>query len=114
MQILKTYHLPHAGKLSLARIWSGEVKDGMTLSNGSTGDMRLSGVFKMFGTEQKPIGSAGAGEIVGLGRLEEARTADVLQNGAGQDPAEIPVSPRLAAEADVRFLRSAPRTAMTK
>ena len=91
VQIIKTYHLPHAGKLSLARVWSGEVKDGMTLTSPSGGDMRLSGVFKMFGTEQKAVGSAIAGEIVGLGRLEEAKTADVLLNGSAGDPSEIPV-----------------------
>ena len=91
LQIIKTYHLPHAGKLSLARVWSGEVKDGMTLKSAASGDMRLSGVFKMFGTEHKPVGSAAAGDIVGLGRLEEAKTADVLLNGSDGDPADIPV-----------------------
>src|SRR6185437_15806284 len=29
-QVIKTYHAPHSGKLSLARIWSGQVTDGMT------------------------------------------------------------------------------------
>ncbi len=86
VQIIKTYHLPHAGKLSLARVWSGEVKDGMTL-----GDMRLSGVFKLFGAEHKSVGSAKAGEIVGLGRLEAAKTCDVLLNGAGGDPSALSV-----------------------
>ncbi|MDH3664082.1 MAG: elongation factor G, partial [Alphaproteobacteria bacterium] len=90
VQIIKTYHLPHAGKLSLGRVWSGEVKDGMTLC-GANGDMRLGGVFKMFGSDQKSVGSAHAGEIVGLGRLEQAKTADVLLNGAGGDPSGIPV-----------------------
>ena len=91
VQIIKTYHLPHAGKLSLARVWAGSVKDGMTLKSPSSGDMRLSGVFKMFGTEQKSVGSAEAGEIVGLGRLEGAKTADILMNGAGGDSAAVPV-----------------------
>jgi len=91
VQIIKTYHLPHAGKLSLARIWSGEVKDGMTLRNSEAGDMRLSGVFKLFGAEQKAVGSARAGEIVGLGRLEDAKTCDVLLNGTGGETSAIPV-----------------------
>lgn len=91
VQIIKTYHLPHAGKLSLARVWAGSVKDGMTLKSPSSGDMRLSGVFKMFGTEHKNVGGAEAGEIVGLGRLEGAKTADILLNGAGGDGAAIPV-----------------------
>ncbi len=86
VQIIKTYHLPHAGKLSLARVWSGEVKDGMML-----GDMRLSGVFKPFAGEHRSIGSARAGEIVGLGRLDNAKTCDVLLNGAGGDPSALPV-----------------------
>jgi elongation factor G len=63
----------------------------MMLKSPRSGDMRLSGVFKMFGTEQRPAGSARAGDIVGLGRLEDARTADVLLNGAGGDPKAIPV-----------------------
>ncbi|MEM9442088.1 MAG: elongation factor G [Pseudomonadota bacterium] len=91
VQIIKTYHLPHAGKLSLARVWAGEVKDGMTLTSPAGDDMRLSGVFKMFGNDQKPIGNAGPGEIVGLGRLDAAKTADILLNGSGGDPSEIPV-----------------------
>ena len=41
IQIIKTYHLPHAGKLSLGRVWSGEIKDGMTLKSAASGDMRL-------------------------------------------------------------------------
>jgi elongation factor G len=87
VQILKTYHLTHAGKLSLARIWCGEVKDGMTL-----GDMRVGGVFKMFGAEHENIGSAVAGQIVGLGRLDEARTGQVLVNGSGDTPPEVPAA----------------------
>ncbi|MEM7025623.1 MAG: elongation factor G, partial [Pseudomonadota bacterium] len=77
VQILKTYHLPHAGKLSLARVWAGEVKDGMTL-----GGMRVGGVFRMFGGQHNPVGDASAGEIVGLGRMDEAKTGDALTNGA--------------------------------
>ena len=76
VQVLKTYHLPHAGKLSLARIWGGEVKDGMTLDG-----MRVGGVFRMFGSQHNNVGSASAGEIVGLGRLDEARTGQALTNG---------------------------------
>jgi elongation factor G len=76
VQVLKTYHLPHAGKLSLARIWGGEVKDGMTLDG-----MRVGGVFRMFGSQHNNVGSASAGEIIGLGRLDEARTGQALTNG---------------------------------
>jgi elongation factor G len=76
VQVLKTYHLPHAGKLSLVRVWAGEVKDVMTL-----GGMRVGGVYRMLGAQHDNVGAARAGEIVGLGRLEEARTGQTLANG---------------------------------
>jgi elongation factor G len=81
VQVLKTYHLPHSGKLSLVRVWAGEVKDGMTL-----GGMRVGGVYRIFGGHHDNVGSASAGEIVGLGRLEEARTGQTLTNGAAAPP----------------------------
>ena len=31
-QVFKTYHMPHAGKMSVARVWSGEIADGVTLN----------------------------------------------------------------------------------
>jgi elongation factor G len=72
-QVLKNYYLPHAGKLSLARIWRGSVKEGTTL-----GDMRVGGVYRLFGGQQQNVGSAEAGEIVALARLDGARTGAVL------------------------------------
>lgn len=75
-QVLKTYHTPHGGKLSIARIFAGEVKDGMTLNG-----QRVSGVFRMRGHEQEKLPSAGPGDVVGLGRLEEAATGDTLSDG---------------------------------
>jgi elongation factor G len=81
VQVLKTYHLPHSGKLSLVRVWAGEVKDGMTL-----GGMRVGGVQRLLGAHHDNVGSAGAGEIVGLGRLDEARTGQTLTNGTGAPP----------------------------
>jgi elongation factor G len=81
VQVLKTYHLPHSGKLSLARVWAGEVKDGMTL-----GGMRVGGVYRMFGAHHENVGSAGPGEIVGLGRLDDAKTGQTLTNGSAAAP----------------------------
>jgi elongation factor G len=91
VQVLKTYHLPHAGKLCLARVWAGEVKDGMTLSG-----MRVGGVYRMLGAQHNAVPGAGAGEIVGLGRLEEAKTGQTLVNGSGPPARELPVADSLA------------------
>ena len=87
-QVLKNYYLPHAGKLSLARIWRGSVKDGTTL-----GDMRVGGVYRLFGGQQQNVGSAEAGEIVALARLDGARTGAVLCT-AGTESLPQPPAPR--------------------
>lgn len=71
--VFKTYHQPHTGKLSLARIWSGKVEDGMTLSG-----QRVGGVFQMQGHELQKRASAGPGEVVALGRMDAVATGQLL------------------------------------
>ena len=75
-QVLKTYNTQHGGKLSLARIWRGEVKDGDTV-NGN----RIGGMYHLQGSQNVKIDRAGAGDIVAFGRLEGARTGDTLVMG---------------------------------
>jgi elongation factor G len=90
VQILKNYYLPHAGKLSLARVWRGAVRDGTSLS-----DMRVGGVYRLFGGQQQNAGSAEAGEIVALARLDGARTGAVLTAGtAGATGLPSPPAPK--------------------
>jgi elongation factor G len=85
VQVLKNYYLPHAGKLSLARVWRGAVRDGTSLS-----DMRVGGVYRLFGGQQQNVGTAEAGEIVGLARLDGARTGAVLSSAG---PVTLPQPP---------------------
>jgi elongation factor G len=89
-QVLKTYMTAHGGKLSLVRVWSGTVKDGATV-NGE----RIGGMFRMLGAETQKIGEAAAGDTVALGRLDNARTGDTLQEGKGGGVA-CPRAPHLA------------------
>ncbi|HET6468133.1 MAG TPA: elongation factor G, partial [Geminicoccaceae bacterium] len=88
VQVLKSFHLPHAGKLSLVRVWRGQVKDGMTL-----GGMRVGGVYRLLGGQQQQIGSAEAGSIVALARMDEARTGALLGNGTGEPDVLVPTAP---------------------
>ena len=74
-QVLKTYHTQHGGKVSIARVWCGEIKEGMTLNG-----QRVSSLFRMMGHDQKKIPNAAAGEVVGLGRMEEAITGETLSD----------------------------------
>ncbi|MBE9044157.1 elongation factor G [Pleurocapsales cyanobacterium LEGE 10410] len=73
-QVLKTYFTSQGGRLSLVRVWQGELNDGMTL-NGE----RIGGIYRLMGQQQIPVQQASVGEIVALGRLE-ASTGDTLTN----------------------------------
>lgn len=72
-RVFKTYHMPHSGKLSVVRVWRGELSDGETL-NGE----RVSGIFTMLGHQTTKQPKAVAGEVVALGRMEKARTGHLL------------------------------------
>src|SRR5262249_33912275 len=84
-QIMKTVHTTHGGKQSVARILSGTIGDGAELMgpNGAVG--RVSGVFRLLGQQTSKRDAAQAGETVGLGKLEGAKTGMTL--AAGKAPA---------------------------
>lgn len=77
-QVFKTYHAQHAGKLSLARVLSGTVSEGMSLNG-----QRVGSLLSLMGGQQNKIASAGPGAVAALGRMESVRTGDLLT--AGQD-----------------------------
>jgi elongation factor G len=54
--------------------------------------MRVGGVYRMMGMQQQPVAEAGAGSIVALARMDEARTGSVLGNGEAVDVA-LPEAP---------------------
>lgn len=89
IQIFKTYHEPHTGKLSLGRIWRGAVSDGMTLAGS-----RVSGLYAMMGHDLAKVAGAGAGEVVALGRMDEIDTGDAVagagRSAAGNRPEALP------------------------
>lgn len=85
-RVIKTYHAPHSGKLSLVRVWSGQVSDGMSLNG-----VRVAGVLRLLGGNQEKLASAGPGEVVALARLDGIGTGTVLSNGAPIDLAPSPV-----------------------
>ena len=87
-QVLKTYNTPHGGKLSLARVWRGTIRDGETV-NGE----RIGGIYHLMGSHQSKTDVAEAGDIVAFGRLEHARTGDTLQVG-DHAPEEAEALPR--------------------
>lgn len=80
-QVLKTYCTPQGGKLSLVRVWSGKLTDGMNLNG-----VRIGGLYRLMGQQQTNLTAATAGNIVALGRLEGVKTGDALStNGQGKN-----------------------------
>lgn len=84
VQIVKTYHSSHGGKLSLGRVMAGTLKDGAVLHRKDGGDVRVGGMFTLKGDAQSKIADAVAGDTVALGRLEGVATGETLSsNKAG-------------------------------
>jgi len=75
--VFKTVHTAHGGKLSLARVLTGEFGDG-TIVTGPSGEERISGVFAMRGEDAQKRGVAQAGDTVAFGRLEHVRTGETV------------------------------------
>ncbi len=98
-QVLKTYFTTQGGRLSLVRVWQGELTDGMTL-NGE----RVSGIYRLMGQQQIPVQRAAVGEIVALNRLENAATGDTLSDS----PQSISALSRAGKIAPVYALAIAP------
>jgi len=99
VQIMKTVHTTHGGKLSVARILSGSVADAaeLTLPDGATA--KVSGIYRLLGRDQAKLASASTGDTVALGKLEGARTGQTLgtgKSGAAQIAAFEPPQPVFA------------------
>ncbi|MDT9338726.1 elongation factor G [Trichodesmium erythraeum 21-75] len=72
-QVLKTYYTPQGGKLSLVRVWQGEIIDGMILNG-----VRIGGIYRLMGQQTESLELAKTGEIVALSRMEGIHTGDTL------------------------------------
>jgi elongation factor G len=80
--IIKTVYTPHGGKLSIARVLTGEIADGATVA-GAHEEERIAGIFSMFGQEPRKRGTAKAGDTVAFGRLEHAVTGETITSEKG-------------------------------
>ncbi|MBB4284815.1 elongation factor G [Roseospira goensis] len=92
-QVFKTVHAAHTGKMSLARVWRGPVKDSTPI-----GGEKINGIYT-FSTPGQPskAAQAEAGRVVGLGRLEGVSTGDLLDaKGTREADWPAPLSPLAA------------------
>jgi elongation factor G len=93
VQVMKTLHTGHAGKLSIARVLRGTIGDGTELMGpeGSVG--RVSGVLRLLGQQTAKREPASAGEVVGLGKLDGAATGMTLASGKASPAQLAPLVP---------------------
>ena len=94
--VLKTLSSGHAGKMSIVRVLTGQIGDGVTLNSPEREAGRVSGTFKLLGQNAEKRGPATAGETVALGKLEYARTGDTLSAGKQAPAAVATVEPHPA------------------
>lgn len=83
VQVMKTIHTPHGGKLSVSRILSGQVADGSELWLPGGDTAKVSGIYKMLGKDQFKLAAAKAGDTVALGKLDEVKTGQTLTSAKG-------------------------------
>ncbi|MER8570866.1 elongation factor G [Mesorhizobium sp. M1338] len=83
VQVIKTIHTPHGGKLSVSRILSGQVVDGSELWLPSGDTAKVSGIYRMLGKDQVKLTIAKAGDTVALGKLDEVKTGQTLSSTKG-------------------------------
>ena len=77
--IFKTFTDPFAGKLTLFRVYSGEIHPDMTVLDVNKDEKeRIGQIFCLVGKKQKPAGFASAGDIAVVAKLKEAGTGDTL------------------------------------
>jgi elongation factor G len=91
--VMKTLHTAHGGKMSIARIFNGQVNDGTIFVAPEREAGRVAGVFKLMGQSTEKRGPAPAGETVALGKLDHANTGDTLTAGKQALPALAAVRP---------------------
>lgn len=83
VQVLKSIYTAQGGKLSLARVLSGELPDGATLFGGKGQEARVAGILNYAGTSQSKIAKAVPGQTVALGRLEGIGTGETASIAKG-------------------------------
>ena len=91
--VLKTLNTAHGGKMSVARVMSGQAGDGTTLLSGDDEAGRVAGVFKLVGQSTEKRGPAALGETVAFAKLDKAKTGDTLSAGKQAHAALAKVEP---------------------
>ena len=91
--MLKTFHTAHGGKLSLARVLSGEFPEGATVYGGAGQDCRIAGVLAMTGANTQKLSAGKAGDTVAFAKLDTMATGETISAAKGETPQLSPREP---------------------
>lgn len=101
LQVFRTYHAPHVGKLSYARVMSGQIAGDSEIAGN-----RIGSISRPEAAGLEKISSATAGDVVALGRMEELHTGDLVtardRTPAADWPTEYPAVHAVAIHAENR------------
>jgi elongation factor G len=93
VQVMKTVHTSHGGKLSVSRILSGSVSDAAELFLSDGASNKVSGIYALLGKDQTKLSSAKAGDTVALGKLDDVKTGMTLTSAKGGMPPLVELAP---------------------
>jgi elongation factor G len=91
--VFKNMHTKSGGKLSFARVLTGEIQDSATLTGKDGKEERVAGIFAIKGEETVKRGTAKVGDTVAFGRLEHVAAGETVtaeKSGVTQIPAAVP------------------------
>ncbi len=93
--VFKTLIDPFVGRLSYLRVLSGVLHADSTVFNSFRGSKEKSGhLYTLLGKKHTAVPSAGAGEIVAIGKLKDTQTGDTLSDEHAPICYPKPVLPR--------------------
>src|SRR5690606_28839925 len=99
--VFRVQHLPHLGRMALARLWR-PATDTLTVDG-----QRIAGLYRMAGAEAQKIQAAEPGAVVGLGRLDAPQAGDLILADGGR--ARMPDWPAAPPPVDAIALAPADR-----
>jgi len=88
IQLFKTVHAGHTGKLSLGRVLAGSVKEGDSL-----GGEKLGTLLSMKGGATAKRQNAETGQVMAIGRVDSLKAGEVLRNSGRKIAEDWPVPP---------------------
>jgi elongation factor G len=86
-QVMKTLHMGQGGKLSVARVLRGTLREGDTVVGSRGAEARIGSLLRLVGNSSSRTGEAKAGDTLGFGRLEGIATADSFAAGKARPEA---------------------------